>query len=354
MARLAKTIFWFTVVWTVFWLVPSAYDFLFVRPQSAPFTLYSTVTGGFGWISNTASGSTRAGSGGVTYTREEFDSIFPLFYYRQLVSEGRFPDTLNGVHITPQTAQVNNFSFKISPLEVNAPKAKLYPLLESMSGRVELEMPDDVFRITNEGIEFIDMASNKTNYAKSRAYTEVMLRKGFIFPAQVIAGNPTVKKDYDEGYLITDSRGKLFHLKQVKGRPYFRAIATPDSMVINHVFATEFRSRCCRAFIVDDAGGFFVLLTDGYTLRKAELPPFDPTCESMTIIGNQFDWTVTIASLYEVSSHGLDAATFEHLATMEHELAPGLADKLRTWVMPLRLSFTSPVDPRLMPRLNNY
>ena len=32
--------------------------------------------------------------------------------------------------------------------------------MESMSGRVDLKMPDDVFRITSKGIEFIDMASN--------------------------------------------------------------------------------------------------------------------------------------------------------------------------------------------------
>lgn len=51
-----------------------------------------------------------------------------------------------------------------------------------------------------------------------------MTKKNFRFPAIEIVGNPTVKKEYDEGYLLLDADRRLFHLKQVKGRPYVRAI----------------------------------------------------------------------------------------------------------------------------------
>lgn len=66
--------------------------------------------------------------------------------------------------------------------------------MESMSGRVDLKMPDDVFRITSKGIEFIDMASNSVKEDKSLQFTEAMTKKEFRFPATEIVGNPTVKR----------------------------------------------------------------------------------------------------------------------------------------------------------------
>ena len=68
-----------------------------------------------------------------------------------------------------------------------------------MSGRVDLKMPDDVFRITSKGIDFIDMATNSVKADKSLQFTEAMTKKGFRFPATEIAGNPTVKKSMTKG-----------------------------------------------------------------------------------------------------------------------------------------------------------
>ena len=62
-----------------------------------------------------------------------------------------------------------------------------------------------------------------------------MTKKDFRFPAIEIAGNPTVKKEYDEGYLLLDADRRLFHLKQVKGRPYVRAITLPEGLTLEHL-----------------------------------------------------------------------------------------------------------------------
>ena len=48
----------------------------------------------------------------------------------------------------------------------------------------------------------------------------MLVQKGFAFPACYASGNPTTRKDYDEGYLVLDANHKLFHLKCTKGRPY--------------------------------------------------------------------------------------------------------------------------------------
>ena len=106
-------------------------------------------------------GIVRRARGGRTYSAREFDSILPTFYARQLLNDERFPDSLCGVAVTPRLLQSENFMFRSTPAEINKPRTGLYPLLESMSGRVDLEMPDDVFRITSSGIEFVVMATNR-------------------------------------------------------------------------------------------------------------------------------------------------------------------------------------------------
>lgn len=68
------------------------------------------------------------------------------------------------------------------------------------------------------------MENNTIDQEKSKVFTEVLKKKEFRFPAQYVAGNPSTRKEYDEGYLILDAEGKLFHMKQTQGRPYVRAI----------------------------------------------------------------------------------------------------------------------------------
>lgn len=281
-----------TVVVLLLWQIPWWTNFFTARTSKVPFTLYSAVLGDFISVERADEKSiVRRDRSGRVFTQEEADSLLPFFHMRQLVADGRFPDEVCGVPVTPHEVQRTSFSFRISPSDINSPKAGLYPLLESMSGRVDLAMPDDVFRITGSGMEFVRMDDNAIDEAKSRTFTEALRRKGFRFPARTVAGNPTARKEYDEGYLLTDADGRLFHHKQQCGHPYVRAIELPEGCDIRHMFVTEFRDRSLLGFLVD-AEGRFIVLRRSYELVPAGLPPFDPTSEAMTVIGNMLDWTV--------------------------------------------------------------
>ena len=145
MRRLSKILLYFTAAFLLAWLLPWFYNFLTTRPNNTPFTLYSCITQNFASIEVHQGNIIRRDESGKTYTDKEFDSILPLFYYRQLMVDGRNPDTLYGKALTPQSVSMQSFIFRHNPSDINKVKPKLYPLLESMSGRVDLEMPDDVF-----------------------------------------------------------------------------------------------------------------------------------------------------------------------------------------------------------------
>lgn len=343
MKRFSTLLLYVTIAFLLLWQLPWCYNFFVVKPEKTPFTLYSSVINDFVQMGQEeGKGMVRRDLAGNTYSEATFDSILPTFYFRQLMSDERFPDSINGVAVTPKIVQTENFNFRSVPSDINAPSIGLYSLLESMSGRVDLKMPDDVFRITAQGIEFIDMASNSVNTEKSLQFTEAMTKKGFHFPAIKIAGNPTVKKEYDEGYLLLDANRQLFHLKQVKGRPYVRAIALPEGLTLDQLYLTEFRNKKTLALMTDVNNAFYVLKSRTYDIVKTGLPAFNPQTDALTIIGNMFDWTVRVTTA--------DADNYYALNADDYSLIKKLENQSSVHSMP-GITFTSYTDKYVMPRL---
>ena len=332
MLRSSKILFWAIVAILLLWQVPWCLNFIAAKSERTPFIIYSTIVKDL----------IREDRFGNSFTEEQFDSILPSFYLRQLVTDERFPDSIKGVAVTPKLLQTESFTFRNTPAMINRTTVGLYPLLESMSGRVDLAMPDDVFRITGSGIEFIDMESNSVNREKSDLFTEAMLRKGFRFPATKISGNPTDRKDYDEGYVLLDADRRMFHLKMVQGRPYVRAIALPEGVRPEHLFITEYHSRRTLALLTDDRARLYAVCMPGYEVRRVGGVSYDPERESISIIGTLLHWTVCVEGDSAERCYAVAADNLALLDTLSYPLSgrhlPGLA-------------FTSSQDNYVRPRL---
>lgn len=334
------------------WLLPWCYAFLFASPAGSPFTLYSCVTHGFASVAfdredNVAGRDLR----GNTYTQQQFDSILPTFYYRQLAAEGRFPARIEGVAVEPREVERTNFMFRTSPAEINRRRPAVYQLLESMPDRVDLEPPTDVFRITGQGIEFVDMQTNTLDQEKSAAFTKVLRDKGFAFPACIVSGNPTTRKRYDNGYLLVDDACRVFHLKQVRGRPFVRRTDIADSLQIGQIFVTEFADRKNLGFLVDSEKRFYTLDAEDYGLHEIPLGTFDPTRESMMIIGDMFYWTVAIQGSESKRYVAVNARDYSLADVYRPEETPQAWVEYAKYLFPFELTFTSPQDGYVKPRI---
>lgn len=345
MIKCSKLLLYVTIAVLLLWIVPWLVNFLNVQQIKSPLIMYSSVIEDFAVLDNT-SGEMYRDMKGNKYTEHEFDSILPMFYYRQLIADGRFPSQLHGVELNPRLVQTENFMFRHSPDETNKPVIGLYTLIETLSGRVELELPDDVFRITEERIEFIDINSNSINEEKSAKFTKAMLKKDFVFPAKIIAGNPTTHKDYDEGYLLLDSENKLYHLKRVVGQPYVRKVDIIEGVELRHIFLTEFRNHTILGFMTDKDNKMYTL-SSTYEFDKLPVESFDPTTQYLTIFGNLFDWTIRVADEYGDKYYAVDAV--DHSLIKSTEWKP---ESPLTGLLPFELSFTSPKDKMVKARFN--
>ena len=139
-----QNIFYITVAVLLVWQLPWCYAFLTLKPVKTPFTMYSSVLGDFVITQLDENKQLhRYDTKGNTYTQQQVDSLLPSLYVRQLTADERFPDTICGKAVSPKDIQLTNFTFKSVPSAINASQTGLYFLMESMSKRVDLKMPED-------------------------------------------------------------------------------------------------------------------------------------------------------------------------------------------------------------------
>lgn len=106
MKRFSTLLLYVTIAFLLLWQLPWCYNFFVVKPEKTPFTLYSFVIGDFALMGQEeGKGTVRRDAAGNIYSEAAFDSILPMFYFRQLMSDERFPDTINGIAVTRRSCR---------------------------------------------------------------------------------------------------------------------------------------------------------------------------------------------------------------------------------------------------------
>lgn len=285
--------------------LPKLYWLAFDKPVRSPFILYSSIDHDF-MIQRTGEKTLRTDTKGNRYTRQQFEQKLPLFYARQLLLSGTMPDTINGVYIDLHELNRARSFFRLRPSTIYAPDPGLYPMFESESGRANLELPEDYFRI-GWRMEFIVAADNRINEKKSQMFSAALQRHGFAFPAKDIAGIPTTRKSCDEGYFVTDARDHLFHVKMVEGRPYVKNIDLPEGLRFKYIACVDFSDKKFYNYLISEDNDIYVLYQDVYTLQKLPVEGYDADQEELRIYGNLFYYTVIAKGLNYVNITVLDS-----------------------------------------------
>ena len=170
-------------------------------------------------------------------------------------------------------------------------------------------------------------------------------------PARVVSGNPSTRKRYDNGYLLVDDALRVYHMKQVRGRPFVRRTDVADSLQIGQIFVTEFADRKSLGFLVDSKKRFYTLGAEDYKLHEIPVGKFGPTRENMMIIGDMFYWTVTIQGAESKRYVAVNARDYSLADEYRPEEKPQAWAEYAKYLFPFELSFTSPLDGYVKPRI---
>ena len=261
----------------------------------SPFVMYSAVTDDFMFYRFNKQGTIYVDKQGTEYTRDQFEQLLPLQNYRQLSSSGKMPDSLRGQEIDIRDVRTNNFTYRISPDDFDQPQIMLFPLFESQSGRVRLEMPDEYFRIKDR-MEFINADKNEINEEMSLLFTGTLTARGFIFPAKMIFGNPNPRKAFDEGYFVVDASNAVFHLKKVKGKPFCVKTSIPTDINIKSIVTKEFTLREFYGLLFTETNDVYLISYDNYQLIKLPIEEYDSETDQFTLRGNLFFRLISLRS----------------------------------------------------------
>ncbi|MDR2130124.1 MAG: DUF4857 domain-containing protein [Odoribacteraceae bacterium] len=290
---------------------------------------------------------------GQKYTEAECDSLLPLLNFRQLMSDGKLPDTIDGIEITPPLLRSKSMIFRYNPIAMRSPRLGLHILYESMPRRVGIEMPGDLFRLEKR-IEFIHCETNRIDHEKSARFQHALDRRGYRFPARWSSGNPNPRKAYDEGYFSLDHAGHLFHIKMVNGRPYVRDTRVHEHLDPLAFSMLEVSDKRFYGFLFGKAGDVYILeARDGrYHPVPLDLPPFDALRDQLVIMGNLLYWNVSVTTPAGRSYYALRTSTLERVAEHHVTRPPDPSERLAAWIFPFHLTFVSPDSAYLYPRLH--
>lgn len=356
MSTLKKYTYWFILLFfTVIgsWIVPLLVKKATIEPTRYPFVYYSSVAKELCIVNyKDTDAPVREITGKVYTTAEQADSVLPLFKYRQLLSEGRFPDSINGIPISTQQIRVKSINYRFSPIDINKPNPGLYIMYESLPKRLGFESPGDVFRL-DHSIEFIDIEKNRVNREKSDLFQQALLKEGFTFPAQWVNGNMNPRKPYDEGYFVLDAQNELFHVKMVNGRPFIRNTNITNTIHVSWFEMLEVADKRFYGFLYDHDGYTYIIGNEGgkYVTQRLDIGSIDIESDQLMVLGNLLYWTVSVTNENGRFYYGLETESLERLSEYHVEKQVDKWEKTASYLFAFYIEFQDKQSAFIYPRI---
>jgi hypothetical protein len=222
---------------------------------------------------------------GNEYTEREFFKLLPFSYYANLEKWGELQPTLKGVELNSKFIRQNTQVFRVKPDEINPPSIPLTILFESEPDYAQLMIPDDIMRL-NKTIEFIDPNTNSVIEEKSLLFKTAMEAAGFAFPAKLVAGNPTNRKPFDEGFFVKDAKNNIFQLKMIKDVPFCVNTGIDPDLGVRQIFVSENNRKEFYGWLLTEKNEIYLITYDNYKLRQIPTsgsdPKYDYVADNMT------------------------------------------------------------------------
>lgn len=350
MKTIGKIVIYLFSVLLAAWMVPWVYRLATLKPFRAPFTLYSCVVDDFVSVLPDGSDIAFEDTKGNTYVGKDADTLLPLFYYTSLIQRGIMPDSLKGRAVVASELDANRIIKSTDIKDINKRKPAVWQLMESQPERMELEDPEFVMASRRDGLHLIRMETNTEDEALTAAFASAL--DGFAHPVLMAAGNVTDRKSYDEGYLLSDSDGELWHLKLASGAPVARKLDFRGTKPVKLLMVTEEDNRKTLGYVVDGDDRMSMLLPDG-TFVPTEVR-FDPTKKDMLLVADMLNYTIKVSDNDGADFYALDADDFSLVDTLHRDYPEDTRANVCKWLFPLRLYFVSGDDSYVRARFADF
>lgn len=291
--------------------LPALFDKVAGPPGEEPLVFYSPVLGQF--IYQRSPGSHRfeyRDEEGREYSRQEFEELLPFVYFRNLERRNLLPVTVAGrrFQLEDIAAERQGLEIRARHLRGHFPQIPLYPLFNTDPETAMMPFPEELFRFTDRGMEFVNADFNRVNPELSLRFTRALEGAGFVFPATLIAGRPTNLKPFDDGYFIRDAAGQVFHLRRVVNQPVVHNLGLDRTLDIADIVVSEHERREFRGLIITRQGQILLISWDDYRLIPLPVEGYDPARMDIRLLIDPLYRTLTVSSSDVVFGVAMDAA----------------------------------------------
>lgn len=339
---------------TLLWTVPGIVKMMTSTPDSYPFVHYSAPLKSLCFYDRNDKKYPLYDKDGNRYTISEYDSLMPFLKYRQLMADGRLPDSICGVKATPHAISMKNVVYNHIPHKTSSPVSDLglNIMYESMPKRLGLELPEDVFSISDD-IVFTNCATAEVDGEKSQCFHNAMVKAGYTFPAQWTSGNNNSRKRYDEGFFSLDGNNQLFHIKMVNGRPFVRNTHVTEDIDVELFEMNEAADKRFYGFIYDKSGNVYIIGTrDGqYFTQQLDIDPVDICNDKINIMGEPLSWSLMIENGDGLTAYALNDSTLKLLDKIHIDREDDLWDEIASAVFPYYIEIQHSNSEYISPRI---
>ena len=311
--------------------LPQGYDKIFGQAKGQPLLFFSPISKSF--IYRESLGGHQFNyldDQGKRYDRAGFEAQLPFLYYKNLERQGLLPITIAGLRYDQKTIKQQRQGFEIKNRHLNghSPQIPLYPLFNNDPQVTMMPFPEDVFRFSKQGMEFINADANKVDQELTSTFTAALSRAGFVFPATVIGGKTTNLKPFDEGFFIRDTAGHVFHVKRQLDKPLVVKTPIPAELAIRDIIVSENRRKEFYGLLISEQGGLYLLTYDNYRLIQLPVNGFNPEHSDLKILINPLYRTVIVSQPKQVTATAMDRH-YQKLGHFTVQRRPGLSPALQ-------------------------
>ncbi len=344
--RISRLSLLILAVMAMSYILPAAFDKAVSKRSEEPLLFFSPVLKKF--VYQESLGGHRFkyfDEDGVLYDRQEFEAILPFLYHRNLEIHDLLPLIIDGQSFELEDIRAGRQAVEVKSrqIRVNRQQIDLYPLFNNDPGVPMIPFPEDMFRITHKGMEFINSDYNRIDSELTGVFTQALKEKGFVFPATVISGNPTNLKPFDEGYFIRDYSGQVFHVKRVMNQPDVVRTGIDPELDILDMIISENRRMEFYGTVFTTQGEIFLISYDDYQLIPIPVKNHEPRSMDFKLLINPLYRTAIISSKEGIYGLAMDreyrAAHDFFLERSAREV--GLADRTRDFFLPYQTTLTS-------------
>ncbi|MDE6321638.1 MAG: DUF4857 domain-containing protein [Muribaculaceae bacterium] len=357
MKKIANIVFYTVAIIVLSWFLPWLYRLMLPDVKSEPFMAYSPVANA--WVKSVTNDDktqeiTLVDSDGKpvegVLTKDDRDSLIPQMYYRNLMARKRMPDTIAGIETSVHNLKSGEMVLTSTPHDINKVTPEVFMIMESRPERSDFEDPEEVWRWTADGMEFIRIADGSINEDRSARFTKEMKNVGFVQPLHDFSANITSRKQRDDGYLLVDAEGQVFNMLQFAGRPMVVKVNLPEGVKADKVWILEATDPRHLGLMTDTEGNPYFIESD-YSVEPLEIGKIDPRNERLTVMGNVWNIVFRITGPQGSRWRAIDATTLEPLGKYDYAYQESFLAKVGRYIFPYQLSFVSVNDSLAYPRI---